>query len=50
MPLYIELQWLCFMYGLSGKLWILMGTLLRYLYITHVQLHVLYIGQETMGR
>ena len=35
------------MYGLSGKLWILTGVLLPYLYIT--QIHVFSIGQETMA-
>ena len=36
-----------FMHGLSGKLWILMGVLLPYLYI--MQIHVFSIGQETMA-
>ena len=40
-----------FMYGLSGflsgKLWILTGVLLLYLYI--MQIHVFSIGQETMA-
>ena len=34
-----------FSFGLSGKLWILMGVLLPYLDIT--QIHVFPIGQET---
>ena len=36
-----------FMYGLWDNLWILMGTLLPYLYVT--QIHVFSIGQETMA-
>ena len=36
-----------FMYGLSGKLWILMGTPLPYFYI--MQIHVFSIGQETVA-
>ena len=49
MPLYREIQGLCFysMYGLLGKLWILTGVLLPYLYIT--QTHVFFIGPETMA-
>ena len=35
-----------FMYGLLGKLWILAGVLLPYLYIT--QILVFSIGQETI--
>ena len=35
-----------FMYGLLGKLWILMGVLLPYLY--KMQTHIFSIGQETM--
>ena len=34
------------MYGLLGKLWILMDALLPYLYI--MQMHVFSIGQEIM--
>ena len=34
-----------FIFGLSGKLWILMSVLLPYLYIT--QIHVFSTGQET---
>ena len=47
MPLCRENQGLCIMYGLLGKLWILTGVLLPYLYIT--QIHVFSIGQETMA-
>ena len=36
-----------FMYGLSGKLWILTGVLLPFLYI--IQIHVFSIGKETMA-
>ena len=36
-----------FMYGLSGKLWILTGVLLPFLYI--MQIHVFSIEQETMA-
>ena len=37
-----------FMYSLSGKLWILTGVLLPYLYV--MQIHVFSIGQETISK
>ena len=46
MPLYKKIKGFVVKYGLSGKLWILTGVLLPYLYIT--QIHVFSIRQETM--
>ena len=46
-PVYREIQGLCFCVWFVGKLWILAGALLPYLYI--MQIHVFSIGKETMA-